>query len=76
MDWIIQSKDELTGRAGENHHITEPSFLAALRGVLRDPQKQFVSATLSDGTVLDEAAAKKLAGVTIGENGVGVARIG
>jgi hypothetical protein len=75
MDWIIQSKDELIGRVGENHHITEPGFLALLRGVLRDPQKQFISATLSDGTALDEATTKKLAGiVTVGGSGVGEAQ--
>jgi hypothetical protein len=56
MDWIIQSKD------GIAHYTTYDSFLVALRYLFDDPQKQFISATLADGTGLDEAAAKKLLG--------------
>jgi hypothetical protein len=69
MDWIIRSKD---GSISDiTHHATEDGFLAALRGLFGNPKKQFVSATLSDGTVLDEASAKALAGFTIGESGIG-----
>jgi hypothetical protein len=66
MDWIIQSKD------GTTHHTTYDGFLVALRDLFADPEKQFVSATLSGGTVLDEAAAKALlGGFTIGEGVIG-----
>jgi hypothetical protein len=67
MDWIIQSKD------GTTHHTSYDGFLVALRDLFDDPQKQFISATLADGTVLDEAAAKKLlgGGFTIGEGVIG-----
>jgi hypothetical protein len=69
MDWIIQSKD---GPISEiKHYTTKDDFLAALRDLFGNPKKQFVSATLSDGTVLDEASAKALAGFTIGESGIG-----
>jgi hypothetical protein len=69
MDWIIQSKD---GSISEiTHHTSYDGFLVALRDLFSDPKKQFVSATLSDGTVLDEAEAKELAGFTIGESGIG-----
>jgi hypothetical protein len=65
MDWIIQSKDGIT------HYTTEDDFRAALRDLFSDPKEQFISATLPDGTVLDEAEAKELAGFTIGESGIG-----
>jgi hypothetical protein len=69
MDWIIQSKD---GTISEiKHYTTKDDFLAALRDLFGDPKKQFVSATLSDGTVLDEASAQALAGFTIGETPIG-----
>ena len=48
MDWIIQSKD------GTTHHTSYDGFLVALRDLFSDPKKQFVSATLSGGTVLRE----------------------
>ena len=60
MDWIIQSKD---GTISEiKHYTTKDGFLAALRDLFSDSKKQFVSATLSDGTVLDEASARALLG--------------
>jgi hypothetical protein len=64
MDWIIRSKDGIT------HYTTEDDFRAALRGLFGDP-KQFISATSADGKVLDEAAAKKLAGFDIGGSAIG-----
>jgi hypothetical protein len=57
MDWIIKSKD--AGRTGENHYSTEVRFHAALTDIFDDPQKQFVSATLPDGKMLDEASGKE-----------------
>jgi hypothetical protein len=70
MDWIIQSKD---GSISEiTHQTTYDGFLVALRNLFSDPKKQFVSATLSGGAVLDEAAAKALlGGFTIGEGVIG-----
>ena len=71
MDWIIQSKD---GTISEiKHYTTKVDFLAALRVLFGDPKKQFVSATLSDGTVLDEASARALLGEGFG---IGVSPIG
>lgn len=66
MDWIIRSKDGIT------HYTTEDDFRAALRDLFSDPKEQFISATLPDGTVLDEAEAKELAGGF----GIGEGRIG
>jgi hypothetical protein len=72
MDWIIQSKD---GSISDiTHHTTYDGFLVALRDLFSNPKKQFVSATLSGGTVLDEAAAKALlggGGFGIGEGVIG-----
>jgi hypothetical protein len=76
MDWIIQSKDESSGRTGDNHYTTEAGFLAALRDLFSNPRKQFINATLPDGTILDEAAARKLVGFAIGESGIGEDPIG
>jgi hypothetical protein len=66
MDWIIRSKDGIT------HYTTDDDFRAALRDLFSDPKEQFISATLPDGTVLDEAEAKELAGGF----GIGEGRIG
>jgi hypothetical protein len=75
MDWIIQSKDR--NISDITHHTTYDGFLVALRDLFSDPKKQFVSATLSGGTVLDEAAAKALlGGFTIGEGVIGQTPIG
>jgi hypothetical protein len=56
MDWIIQSKD------GTTHHTSYDGFLMALRDLFSDPEKQFVSATLSGGTVLDEGRREGVVG--------------
>jgi len=76
VDWTIQSKDR--NFSDITHHATEDDFLAALKALFSDPKKQFVSATLSDGTVLDEASARALLGAafTIGASGIGQAPIG
>ena len=78
MDWIIQSRGEITRGISESpNYTTEDDFLAALRDLFGDPKKQFVSATLSDGKVLDEAAARELAGgFAIGNSGIGQGSIG
>jgi hypothetical protein len=66
MNWIIQSKDRSI--TDITHHATEDGFRTALKALFSNPQKQFVSATLSDGAVLNEAAAK---GFAIGVSGIG-----
>jgi hypothetical protein len=70
MDWIIRSKDGIT------HYTTEDDFRAALRDLFSDPKEQFISATLPDGKVIDEAAAKALIGFTIGESPIGQTPLG
>lgn len=71
-DWIIKSKEGLTGRTGENRYTTEAGFITGLGDLFGDPKQQFVGATKADGTVLDEAAARKVAGFEIGKGGIGV----
>jgi hypothetical protein len=61
-DWIIKSKDVMTGRAGENRYTTESGFITALADLFMNLKQQFVSATLSDGKVIDEAEARRLSG--------------
>jgi hypothetical protein len=71
MDWIIQSKD---GSISEiKYYTTEDVFLAALRDLLGDPKRKFISTTLPDGKVLDEATAKEFA---IGVSGIGQTPLG
>ena len=74
MDWIIRSKDGIT------HYTTEDDFRAALRDLFSDPKEQFISATLPDGKVLDEAAAMAWlgdgGGFAIGEGRIGVDGLG
>ena len=70
MDWIIKSKD------GENTYPTEDGFRAALTDIFNDAEKQFVSATKPDGTVLDETSAKALVEFTIGVSAIGDTPIG
>jgi hypothetical protein len=74
MEWIIKSRGEITRGISESPRYTsENDFLAALRVLFSDPKKQFVSATLPDGRVLDEAAAK---GFTIGVSPIGQTPLG
>jgi hypothetical protein len=71
MDWIIQSKD---GSISEiKHYTTEDDFREALRDLFGDPKRKYISATLSDGKVLDEAAAKVF---TIGVSPIGQTPLG
>jgi hypothetical protein len=74
MDWIIQSKN---GSVGEiKYYTTYDSFLVALRDLFGDPKRKFISTTLPDGKVLDEAAAKALPGFAIGVSGIGQTPLG
>jgi hypothetical protein len=74
MEWIITSRGEITRGISESpRYTTYDGFLVALRDLFGDPKRQFVSATLSDGKVLDEAAAK----AWLGEGfAIGVSPIG
>jgi hypothetical protein len=74
MEWIIKSRGEITRGISESpRYTTEDGFLAALRDLFSDPRKQFVSATLPDGRVLDEATAK---GFTIEVSPIGQTPLG
>ena len=71
MDWIIQSKG---GSISDiRYYTTDDGFLAALRDLFGDPKRQFTSATLPDGRVLDKATAK---GLTIGVGPIGQTPLG
>jgi hypothetical protein len=60
MYWIIKSEN------GDISYTTEADFRAAVN----DPKQRFVSVTLPDGTVLDEAAAKaRFGGIGVGGAG-------
>jgi hypothetical protein len=73
MNWIIQSKD---GSISEiKHYTTEDDFRAALGDLFGDSKRKFISATLYDGTVLDEAGAKEWLGGG-GGFGIGVTPLG
>jgi hypothetical protein len=61
MDFIIKSKDGITGRTSENRYPTEEGFRAALKVLFADSREQFFIATLQDGSVIDEATARGLA---------------
>jgi hypothetical protein len=68
MDWIIQTKD------GTTRYPTKKGFLDALKALFNDTKQQFISATLDDGTVIDEADPRALLGegFEIGKGGIGV----
>jgi hypothetical protein len=79
MDWIIQSRGEITRGISESpRYTTYDGFLVALRDLFGDPKRQFVSATLSGGTVLNEADAKALLGegFAIGVSPIGQTPLG
>ncbi len=60
MEWIIESYDRRTDRDGENRYTTENAFISAAEELLRNMWRGFVSATLPDGRVLDEAQLRAL----------------
>ena len=55
MEWIIDSYDRRTDRDVQNRFISESAFISAAEELLGNIWKGFVSATLPDGRVLDEA---------------------
>jgi hypothetical protein len=54
MEWIIESYDRKTDRDGTNCYITESAFMSAAEELFRNIWKGFVSATLPDGSLLNE----------------------
>jgi hypothetical protein len=61
MEWIIESYDRRTDRDGENRFPTESAFIRATEDLLGNVGKGFVSATLPDGTIVqDERALRTL----------------
>ena len=60
MEWIIESYDRSTDRDSQNRFTSESAFISAVEELLGDIRKWFVSATLPDGRVLDEAAMRAL----------------
>jgi hypothetical protein len=58
------------------YYATYDSFLVALRDLFGDPKRKFISTTLPDGKVLDEAAGKALPGFAIGASPIGGAPLG
>jgi hypothetical protein len=68
MEWIINSYDRRTDRDAETRFTTESAFINAAEDLLSNVWREFVSATLPDGTtVRDERALRGLvAGSAIG----------
>jgi hypothetical protein len=60
MEWIIESYDRRTDRDGQDRFTSESAFISAAEELLGNIWKGFVSATLPDGRVLDEAAMRAL----------------
>ena len=60
MEWIIESYDRKTDRDGESRYTTESAFIDGAEDLLRNIWRGFVSATLPDGRVLDEAQLRAL----------------
>jgi hypothetical protein len=60
MEWIIESYDRRTDRDFQSRFTSESAFIRAAEELLHNIWKGFVSATLPDGRVLDEAAVRAL----------------
>jgi hypothetical protein len=60
MQWIIESYDRSNDRDSQNRFRSESAFISAAEELLGNNWKGFVSATLPDGRVLDEAAMRAL----------------
>ena len=57
MEWITESYDRRTDRDGENRFTTEVAFMRAGEDLLRNGGRRFVSATLPDGTIVQNEPA-------------------
>jgi hypothetical protein len=61
MEWVIESYDRRTDRDSEHSFTTEIAFIRAGEDLLRNAWRGFVSATLPDGTIVqDERALRAL----------------
>jgi hypothetical protein len=60
MEWIIESYDRRTDRDGQNRFTSESAFISGAEELLGNNWRGFVSATLPEGSVLDEAAMRAL----------------
>ena len=60
MEWIIESYDRRTDRDFQNRFTSEGAFMSGAEELLGNIWKGFVSATLPDGRVLNEAAMRAL----------------
>lgn len=60
MEWIIESYDRRRDRDGQDRFTSESAFVSGAEELLGNIRKGFVSATLPDGRVLDEAAMRAL----------------
>jgi hypothetical protein len=60
MEWIVESYDRRTDRDGQKRFTSESAFIGAAEEILGNIWKGFVSATLPDGRVLNEAAMRAL----------------
>jgi hypothetical protein len=58
--WIIKSRDGKTGLVRERAYENLTDFAAAAREVFNDIWRDFISATLPDGSVLDEIGVRRL----------------
>ena len=54
MEWIIESYDRRTDRDAEKRFTTESAFVDAAEELFGNIWRGFVSATLPDGSVLNE----------------------
>jgi hypothetical protein len=61
MVWTIKSIDYTTvpSREGERTYDSEAAFESAVRATLADIRTKVVSATLPDGSILDEAELRR-----------------
>jgi hypothetical protein len=62
VDWIIESRNEITQRTGTERRDTKEGFLKLVRDILRDHRRTLISVTLPGGEVLDEVAVRALVG--------------
>jgi hypothetical protein len=60
MEWIIESYDRRTDRDFQNRFTSESAFMSGAEELLCNTWKGFVSATLPDGRVINEAAMRAL----------------
>ena len=57
MEWVIESYDRRTDQDGENRFTTEVAFIRAGEDLLRNGGRRVVSATLPDGTIVQNEPA-------------------